>query len=260
MIRSLLVRGMLVGLAAGVLAFAFALLFGEPQVQHAIDFEDYLSHLHHDPAEPELVSRGVQRTWGLLTGTVVLGVALGGIFALVFAWAYGRIGAMGARMTAGVLAVAAYFAVTLVPFTKYPANPPTVGNPATIDKRTVLFFAMIVISVVALIAAARFRRQLLARLGPWNAAIAAGALFVAIIAVAELILPGVHETPKGFPADVLWRFRVASLGINLTLWLTIGLGFGVLAERLVGERRYAGGPTGSGVAPSGRMPSSTTPR
>ena len=36
MARSLLVRGMLVGLAAGVLAFAFAFAFGEPQVQKAI--------------------------------------------------------------------------------------------------------------------------------------------------------------------------------------------------------------------------------
>ena len=43
MIRPLLVRGMLVGLAAGVLAFAFAFAFGEPQVQRAIDFEGHVA-------------------------------------------------------------------------------------------------------------------------------------------------------------------------------------------------------------------------
>jgi hypothetical protein len=233
MIRPLLVRGMLVGLAAGVLAFAFAFAFGEPQVQHAIDFEDHLARLHHEPAEAELVSRGLQRTLGLLTGTVVMGIALGGLFSLVFAWAYGRIGAMSPRLTAAVLALGAYLTVTVVPFTKYPANPPTVGNPDTIDKRTILFLTMIAITILAAVAAARLRRELLGRLGVWNAALVAVAAFVVVIAVAELILPAVHEIPQGFPADVLYRFRLASLGINLTLWTTIGVGFGAVAQRLL---------------------------
>ena len=37
--------------------------------------------------------------------------------------------------------------------------------------------------------------------------------------------------PADFPADVLWRFRLASLGLQVVLWSTIGLVFGVLAER-----------------------------
>lgn len=233
MVRSLLMRGMLVGLAAGLLAFAFALLFGEPQVQHAIDFEDFLARQAHEPAEQELVTRGVQRTWGLLTGSVLVAVALGGGFSLLFAWAYGRVGIAGARTLSAVLAVGAFFAITLVPFTKYPANPPTVGDPATLNTRTLLFFAMIAISVITLIAALRVRRQLLDRLGPWNAALAAAGVFLTVIVAAQLILPGVHETPKGFPADVLYRFRLSSLGISLTMWTTIGLGFGAVAERLL---------------------------
>lgn len=245
MIRPLLVRGMLVGLAAGLLAFAVAYIFGEPQVQHAIDFEDSLARLHHEPAEAEVVSRGMQRTLGLLAGTVVMGVALGGIFSLVFAWAYGRIGNMSPRLTAAVLALGAYLTVAIVPFTKYPANPPAVGNPDTIDKRTVLFLVMIAISILAAIGAARLRRELLHRLGPWNAAIVAVGAFIVAIAAAELILPAVHETPQGFPADVLYRFRLASLGISLALWTTIGLGFGAAAQRLLApaaRRRVAAEP------------------
>lgn len=240
MVRSLLIRGMLVGLLAGILAFAFAYVFGEPQVQHAIDFEDLLAARTGKPPEHELVSRGLQRTLGLATGTIALGVALGGLFALVYAYAYGRIAVAGARATAAVLALAAFATITLVPFTKYPANPPTVGNPATIDRRTLLYFGMIAITVLAFVAAGRIRREYLERLGAWNAAIAAGAVFVLVIAVAQLILPAVHETPAGFPADVLYRFRLASLGINATLWLTIGLAFGAAAERLlVPEARRA---------------------
>jgi predicted cobalt transporter CbtA len=240
MVRSLLVRGMLVGLAAGVLAFAFAYAFGEPQVQRAIDFEDQLARLHHEAPDPEIVSRGVQRTLGLLTGTTVLGVAFGGMFSLVFAGIYGRLGRLSARATSALLALACYGAITLVPATKYPPNPPTVGNPATIDRRTLLFFAMIAITILAAIAATRIRRDLLPRLGGWNAGIAAAAVFLVLIAAAELILPGVHEVPAGFPADVLWRFRIASLGVDATLWAVIGLGFGAAAERLTaGERPRA---------------------
>lgn len=239
MVRGLLVRGMLVGLVAGLLAFAFAYVFGEPSVQKAIDFEDQLARLHHAHPDPEIVSRGIQRTLGLLTGTTVLGVALGGTFALVFAWAYGRISRLNVRVTSALLALAAYTTITLVPATKYPANPPTVGNPATIDRRTLLFFAMIAITIVAATAAARVRRDLLPRLGGWNAALAAAGAFLVLIAVAELILPAVHEVPAGFPADVLWRFRIASLGTDAVLWATIGLGFGAAAERLTAQRPHA---------------------
>jgi hypothetical protein len=231
MIRSLLIRGMLVGAVAGLLAFAFAFAFGEPQVQHAIDFEGYLARIHHEPEGPEIVSRGVQRTFGLLTGTLTMGIALGGLFSLVFAWGYGRIGAFTPRATSALLALAAYVTITLVPFTKYPANPPTIGNPDTIGRRTVLFAAMIAITILAAVAAARIRRQVLPALGGWNAAILAFAAFVIVVAGAELVLPAVHETPSGFPADVLYRFRLASLGINATLWTSIGLGFGWAAER-----------------------------
>lgn len=239
MVRALLVRGMLVGLAAGLLAFAFAFVFGEPQVQKAIDFEDQLARLHHEHPDPEIVSRGVQRTVGLLTGTTVLGVALGGIFALTFAWVYGRLSKLSVRATSALLALAAYTTVTLVPATKYPPNPPTVGNEATIDRRTLLFFAMIAISIVAATAAARIRRDLLPSLSAWNAGLAAAAAFLALIAVAELILPAIHEVPAGFPADVLWRFRLASLGTDATLWAVIGLGFGAAAERLIARRPRA---------------------
>ncbi|MCQ1775580.1 CbtA family protein, partial [Neorhizobium galegae] len=93
----LLVRGMLVGLLAGILAFGFAKTFGEPQIDKAIAFEDQMAQMHGDAPEEELVSREVQSTFGLFTGVVVYSVSLGGIFALVFAYSLGRIGKVGPR-------------------------------------------------------------------------------------------------------------------------------------------------------------------
>lgn len=229
--RTLLVRGMLVGLAAAALALVFAWAFGEPQVGHAIAFETSRDKLAGIAPEPEIVARGVQQTWGLATGLGVFGVALGGVFAIVFAIAYGRIGNFGARATAALVAAGAFVVVEVAPMLKYPANPPSVGNPATIGKRTVLYFAMIAIAIVVAIAAVQIGRRVAPRYGNWNATLVAAAVFITLITVAYLALPPVNEVPDAFPAVVLWRFRLASLGIQAVWWTTLGLTFGALTER-----------------------------
>jgi hypothetical protein len=138
-----------------------------------------------------------------------------------------------------VLATAAFVVLVLVPQIKYPANPPSVGNPDTIGQRTVLYFGMLTLSVAAAIAAFSTGRSLVARLGIWNAALIGGAAYVVVMVVAMLMLRPISEVPSEFSAEVLWRFRLASLGIEAVLWTTLGLTFGVVAERLlVGPGRY----------------------
>jgi hypothetical protein len=238
MVRALLVRGMLVGALAGLLAFGFAWLFGEPQVDLAIGFEEHMHQVAGEAPEPELVSRGVQSTIGLLTGVVVYSCALGGIFALVFAYAYGRVGGLSPRGTAALLAAAGFVALILVPQIKYPANPPSIGDPETIGSRTALYFTMIAISVIASVAAVSTARQLTRRLGEWNGALVAGVAYVAVVAVGMAILPSVNEVPTEFSATTLWSFRLASLGIEAVLWTTLGLTFGALAERQIRPSRH----------------------
>jgi predicted cobalt transporter CbtA len=178
-----------------------------------------------------VVSREVQSTVGLLLGTVVYATTLGGIFALVFAAAQGRIGPARPRVTAAVLALTGFTVVFLVPFTKYPSNPPAVGSDETIAERTQLYFAMLAISLAAAVAALRLGRGFVKRLGARNDTLAAIGTFVALVAIAELALPTLDEIPAGFPADVIWRFRIATVGTHAVIWATIGLTFGALAER-----------------------------
>jgi predicted cobalt transporter CbtA len=248
MVGSLLLRGMLVGVLAGLLAFGFARIFGEPQVDRAIALEGTLGHSHEhgdhaaaataggEAEEPELVSRETQAGLGLLTGAVVYGAAIGGLFALVFAFTYGRVGRLDARATAALLALAAFIALVVVPSLKYPANPPAVGNPDTIGERTTLFFIMLAISIAALVLAVNLALGLARRHGGWTAGLIAATVYIAIIAIAQVALPAVNEVPEGFPADLLWQFRIASLGMHAVLWTTIGLTFGVLAERSFARR------------------------
>ncbi|MDH6622868.1 hypothetical protein M2271_000655 [Streptomyces sp. LBL] len=236
-VRTLLVRGMLAGLAAGVLAFLFAYLVGEGPVDAAIAFEEANSHEH---GGEELVSRSLQSTAGLATGVLVFGVAIGGIAALAFCFALGRIGRFGARATAGLTALAGFFLAYLVPILKYPASPPAVGSPDTLGKRSILFVLMIALSVLLGTAAILLGRRLAVAWGNWNASTAAGVAFVAAIAVAMAVLPHGGNTPKGFPATDLWEFRLASIGIQAVLWAAFGLLFGYLAERVLEPQTVRG--------------------
>jgi hypothetical protein len=162
---------------------------------------------------------------------MVYAVALGGLFSLLFAFAWGRMGRLGARGSAALLAGAAFVAVYLVPFAKYPANPPSIGNPDTIGTRTALYFGMIVIAIVAVIAAVNLGRALVTRWGAWNASIAGGLVFLVLVGAAYALMPTVNEVPDGFPAPLLWQFRTVALGLQVVLWTSLGLLFGWLTER-----------------------------
>ncbi|MFG3497313.1 CbtA family protein [Streptomyces sp. NPDC047928] len=237
-VRALLVRGMLAGAAAGVVAAAVAYLVGIPSVDAAIAYETAQAqahgHGHESGAEP--FSRLQQSTAGLATGVVVVGVALGGIAALAFCFALGRIGRVRGRATAALVAGAGFVTVSLVPFLKYPANPPATSDPGTLDQRTTLFFLMIALTVLLGVGAVVTGRRLAARLGTWNASTLAGVAFVAVVAAAMVFLPTVNETPKDFPATVLWEFRTAAIGVQAVLWAAFGLLFGHLAERVLEPR------------------------
>lgn len=237
MTGSLLLRGMIAGLIAGLLAFGFARVFGEPQVDLAIAFEEQMAAAAdpNAPEEPEVVSRQTQAGIGLFTGIMAYSVAMGGIFSLVFAGLYGRASRLGPRGLAAVLGVAAFVAIVVVPDLKYAPNPPAVGNPETIGVRTQLFFVVIASSIFGMALAFALAKNLSARLGAWNAAIVAGIAYIAFIAIAQRLLPTINEVPENFSAMNLYNFRMATLGIQATIWAAIALLFGYLAERLLSQ-------------------------
>lgn len=254
MVGNFLARGMLVGIVASLFCFGFLKLYGEPQVERAIAFEAQMAnakaaaanaapahqhdHVHKtaDAEAPkgeheELVSRTVQAGIGLLTGLFVYCTAFGGLFALAFAFAYGRTAVVSPQTLSAVLAVAGFIAIYLVPTLKYPANPPSIGDAETIGLRTALYFVMIAVSIAAMLASAMLKGRLAPRFGDWNATLIAVMVYVALMAIAGLVLPAVNEVPEQFPADVLWRFRLSSIGTQAVMWAIIGLLFGALTQR-----------------------------
>jgi predicted cobalt transporter CbtA len=236
MLRTLLVCGMLAGVAGGLIATGFAQVTGEPAINRAEAFEYAQARAAHEPPEPVLVPRSIQRSFGLITAATVYGLSFGGLFALVFAACYGRVARVSPARMALWLAGAAFVVVFLVPFLKYPANPPSVGHPDTIGRRTALYAVMLGCSLLAALSALRVRALLARRVSPPAATLLALATFLAIATGAGLALPGVNEVPAKFPATVLWRFRESSVGMQAVLWTTVGLLFAWSAQRAMSGR------------------------
>jgi hypothetical protein len=258
--RAFLVRGLLAGLLAGLAAFFVAHQVGEPHVEAAIALEesgaaatadsDGHSHSHSHADEGEEagdeevfeVSRGNQRTWGLLTGSLAVGVALGGLVALVAAGTLGRLGRLLPGQSTALIALIGFLSVALVPFLKYPANPPAVGSGETIGDRTALYFGFLVVSVLAAVLATYAACRLRDRLGTYGGVVAGMAAYLVVVIVAALVFAPVNELGD-FPADTLWSFRLSSVLTLATMWGVLGVVLTGLVTRLyaqesaVAERR-----------------------
>ena len=254
MVRTFVVRGLLLGLLAGFIAGGFAFAFGEPQVDAAIALEEAAApapaaadgHGHgqgHSHGEEAEVGRPVQKA-GLFLATGLYGLAVGGVFALVFAGLRGRVGPRSDGRLALAAAGTAFVAVILVPFLKYPANPPAVGDPATINSRTALYVVMVLVGLAATAIAVATARHVHA--GAWPRWVAVVAAFLVPVVAAWLLLPTVDEVPDSFPATLLWEFRLASIGTQLVFWTAFGVLFGWACDRAA---RSAAAPV-SAAAPS----------
>lgn len=261
--KRLIARGLLAGAVAAVLAFVFARLCAEPVIGRAIAFEDGRTDAEHAHGVhehgAELFTRGVQANAGLGFGVLIFGVAVGALFAALFCVVAARARGIEPQALSALLAAAAFGAVYLVPFVKYPPNPPAVGQADTIGARTGWYLVMVLVSVALAIAGVWLARRLAARFGAPNGWLLAAGAYLAAITVVMLWLPPVDETPAalrdgsgaiiypGFPADDLYEFRLVSLGTQLVLWATIGVVFAMLAGRLLGGRAESGQASSTAV-------------
>lgn len=258
----LLIRGLLAGLFAGIAAFGVAYVVGEPSVNAAIAVEEAGSaaevpatepHSHdegahegaaeHSHGEEADVPRSLQSTLGLLTGTVVAGVTLGGLAGVLSAFALGRFGAVGPRATTLGVAAAGFVVLYAMPYVAYPPNPPAVGSGDTIGVRTGMYFTLLAISLIAAVASLVAGRSLARRFGGWYASLAAIVGYLVVMLVAIRLLPTYDEVPDTIPASVLFDFRAASFVTQLTLWAVLGVVLAELVHRLVARSAGTSAPT-----------------
>ncbi len=215
-------RGLLAGLLAGVLAGIFAFVFAEPILDRAIALENE----HHEA----VFDRGEQKV-GLILATTLYGSAVGALFGLLAGYFRRRSTLRSEWLRSLALSGAVFLGAVLLPFLKYPPNPPGVGvDPATLTERTLAYLAMIALSLLAVLAAWRFARGLGGASPPVRDLASAGVL-LGLWAFLYLAMPDFGGSGGHAPADLVWDFRLTSLGTQAVLWAGIGCVFGLLDER-----------------------------
>ncbi|HEU4423566.1 MAG TPA: CbtA family protein [Pilimelia sp.] len=230
--RWLLGRGLLAGAAAGLTGGVVGLLVVEPVIRAALEVEEARAAAAGDAHHEELFSRPVQ-VFGGVAAAILVGLALGAVFATVLAATVDR---RPDRPFARSLYAAAvgFAAVGLLPAIKYPANPPGVGDPATVNQRTLSYLTLIAAGLALAYGAGRLDAVLSARTG-WSQPSRTTAVTAAVVTAVALILlvwPATPDTvPADIPADLLWRFRLASLAELAAIWAVLGFTFGLLTQR-----------------------------
>jgi len=225
--QRLLKLGALAGLVGGVALALFLRLVGEQSIDAAVALERSRnpSAVHHD-----MFSRATQHIGGMI-GAAVYGACAGAVFAVVFALMRHRLAARDDWRRSVTVAAVAFATIALVPALKYPANPPSVGDHATITERTLLYVTVVAWAVVAAWAAWRLSLALRAQGRADHVRLpAVGGLWAAIVAVGFAVLPGPPDKVDA-PATLIWRFRVASLGGQALFWTVTGVVLGTLLMR-----------------------------
>jgi hypothetical protein len=190
--------GALAGFVAGIMGFVFSRIFAEPIINKAIAYEsgreDILAALNKAAGRPtaadgpEIFSRTVQSTVGIATGIIAFSTAMGALVAVAYLVLHGRF-RVRPQTLAWQICGFGFVGVYLLPFLKYPANPPAIGHSFTIKPRASLYLTMVTGSIVLLVLAIVLARRLMPRLGLSKAVLLSALGFFVLYGVLIGVLP-----------------------------------------------------------------------
>lgn len=229
-----LVSGALAGLVHG----STNLIIVEPYLDRAINIENqnlFTSGIEKD--SPKFWAEYEEyRTWqkgGQVLAGVILGVSMGALFGIIFVLSRKSLPSGNNLRKTLILAGIMWAVVYFIPFLKYPANPPTVGDAETVVLRAVLYLSFVAISGFAVVGFYKLSKKL-----EGKKKLLTLACYGAFITTVFFIMP---ENPDEIsaPLDLVNEFRIASvLGVS-TFWIAVGLILGVLWDKYKPHKHIA---------------------
>lgn len=219
---------LLAGAVAGTILATINLGIVEPYIDQAIYIENQNAIAAGEPFVMEEYSdyRFWQKGGEIAAGTI-LGLSIGGLFGVVFAYSRDSLPGSNNKKKALVLAGVMLLVIYLLPALKYPANPPAVGDPETIYLRESLYIALLAISGFSALGLAFLYRKL----GKNHAKkVVVPVLYAGVIAVAFVALPPNPDEITA-PMDLVTSFRIASAFTMIVFWGLLGLILGALWDK-----------------------------
>ena len=222
-----LISGAFAGLIHGVVNFAIV----EPYLDQAIGIENqnlFASGQEDDTPEFWVEYEGY-RMWqksGQILAGVILGTSIGALFGIIFALSRNSLPGNNNIKKALVLAGIMWFTMYLIPFLKYPANPPTVGDGETVVLRAILYLSFITISGFGVIGFYKLSKKF--QNNKKFVALLGYGVFISAVFIA------MPENPDEItaPMNLVHEFRIMSvLGVT-SFWISIGVILGFFWNRL----------------------------
>ena len=222
------------GFVAGTIHGAVNLAIVEPYLDEAIGIENQNLFTSGEAEDtPQFwVEYNSYRDWqksGQLLAGGILGMSIGALFGVVFAYSRNSLPEGHTVKKTFVLAAIMWFTIFLIPFLKYPANPPTVGDADTVVLRSILYLSFIAISGFGALGFYQLYKKL--QTGKKIAAFVGYAIFISI--VFALMPPNPDEITA--PMDLVNGFRVMSVIAVSVFWISIAFILGVFWQRFLSD-------------------------
>ena len=218
------------GFVAGTIHGAVNLAIVEPYLDKAIGIENQNLFASGEAEDtPQFwVEYNSYRDWqksGQLLAGGILGMSIGALFGIVFAYSRNSLPKGHTVKKTFVLAAIMWFTIFLIPFLKYPANPPTVGDADTVVLRQTLYLLFIAISGFSAVGFFVLYKKLQNKKKGF--AFIGYAVFITVV---FFIMPPSPDEVTA-PMDLVNGFRTMSVVAVSTFWVAEAIILGALWQR-----------------------------
>ena len=221
---------------AGTIHGLANLVIVEPYLDVAIGIENqhlFASGEEKDTSEfrAEYDSYRYWQKGGQVLAGAILGTSTGALFGIVYAYSRNSLPGRHDLKKTFTLAAIMWLTIYFIPFLKYPANPPTVGDPETVVLRSILYLSFIAISGFGALGFYQIYKKLQSR-----KKITAFVGYAIFIGIAFVMMPVNHDEITA-PMDLVNQFRITSVIAVSIFWVFLAAILGVFWHKLQPQTR-----------------------
>lgn len=210
------------GAIAGTILGLINQILVEPYIDQAIAIEVQNTVASGESVDvDELVQYRLWQKGGEIVAGTILGTSISALFGIVYIYSRDSLPGSNNKKKGLILAGIMFFVIFLIPALKYPASPPAVGDPETIEYRETLYTTMLVISGFAALGVAILYRSL-GQTRRESRKIIVPTVYAVIIALAFVVLPA-NPDEITISSNLLMNFRIVSAITMCIFWGILGI-------------------------------------